>query len=46
MNTRQTDELYETKYNKTVKLFNNLDVNDLFKKNFIDTISINEFFIK
>ena len=45
MNIYQKHTLFNAKYNKVLKLFNSLDANDTFKKNFLETLSINEFLL-
>ena len=45
MNMYQKHTLFVNKFNKIQKLFNSLDANDNFKKNFLDTLPINDFLL-
>jgi len=45
MNLYQKHSIFSQKYNKTTKLFSNLDINDSFKNNFLDTLSITDFLL-
>ena len=38
-------DIFKKKYNKTISLFKNLDINEEFKKNFVECLSNRDFFV-
>ena len=45
MNQYQKEPIFDIKYNKILELFQNIDVNENFKKNFIESMSLTDFLL-